>query len=49
MKSALIAAAALVGSAQAGVHKMKLQKVSLEQQLVRQAQLAVNELAQARA
>ncbi|UKZ76253.1 hypothetical protein TrVFT333_003952 [Trichoderma virens FT-333] len=33
MKSALIAAAALVGSAQAGVHKMKLQKVSLEQQL----------------
>lgn len=34
MKSALIAAAALVGSAQAGVHKMKLQKVSLEQQLV---------------
>jgi hypothetical protein len=35
MKSALIAAAALVGSAQAGVHKMKLQKISLEQQLVR--------------
>ncbi|KAL6815828.1 vacuolar protease A [Trichoderma sp. SZMC 28013] len=33
MKSALIAAAALVGSAQAGVHKMKLQKVSLEEQL----------------
>lgn len=35
MKSALLAAAALVGSAQAGIHKMKLQKVSLEQQLVR--------------
>jgi len=35
MKSALIAAAALAGSAQAGVHKMKLQKVSLEEQLVR--------------
>ena len=35
MKGALIAAAALVGSAQAGVYKMKLQKVSLEQQLVR--------------
>ncbi|GJN82953.1 vacuolar protease A precursor [Purpureocillium lilacinum] len=33
MKSALIAAAALAGSAQAGVHKMKLQKVSLEEQL----------------
>jgi hypothetical protein len=35
MKSALIAAAALVGSAQAGVHKMKLQKVPLAEQLVR--------------
>lgn len=33
MKSALIAAAALAGSAQAGVHKMKLQKISLEEQL----------------
>ncbi|GAO14958.1 uncharacterized protein UV8b_05130 [Ustilaginoidea virens] len=33
MKSALIAAAALAGSAQAGVHKLKLQKVSLEEQL----------------
>jgi saccharopepsin len=33
MKSALIAAAALAGSAQAGVHKMKLQKVSLAEQL----------------
>lgn len=35
MKSALIAAAALAGSAQAGVHKMKLQKVPLADQLVR--------------
>lgn len=35
MKSTLIAAAALLGSAQAGVHKMKLQKVSLTEQLVR--------------
>lgn len=34
MKSALVAAAALLGSAQAGVHKMKLNKVSLEEQLV---------------
>ncbi|KAG6244193.1 saccharopepsin [Claviceps purpurea] len=33
MKSVLIAAAALAGSAQAGVHKMKLQKISLEEQL----------------
>ncbi|QPG94193.1 saccharopepsin [Epichloe festucae Fl1] len=33
MKSALIAAAALAGSAQAGIHKMKLQKISLEEQL----------------
>ncbi|KAG5984240.1 saccharopepsin [Claviceps digitariae] len=33
MKTALIAAAALAGSAQAGVHKMKLQKISLEEQL----------------
>ncbi|KAG6015720.1 saccharopepsin [Claviceps lovelessii] len=33
MKSALIAAAALAGSAQAGVHKLKLQKISLEEQL----------------
>lgn len=33
MKSALLAAAALAGSAQAGIHKMKLQKVSLEEQL----------------
>ncbi|KAG5950511.1 saccharopepsin [Claviceps sorghi] len=33
MKNALIAAAALAGSAQAGVHKMKLQKISLEEQL----------------
>jgi saccharopepsin len=33
MKSALLTAAALVGSAQAGVHKMKLNKVSLEEQL----------------
>lgn len=34
MKSALIAAAALAGTAHAGVHKMKLQKISLEEQLV---------------
>jgi saccharopepsin len=35
MKSTLIAAAALLGSAQAGVHKMKLQKIPLSEQLVR--------------
>lgn len=35
MKSTLVAAAALLGSAQAGVHKMKLQKISLAEQLVR--------------
>jgi hypothetical protein len=35
MKSALLTAAALIGSAQAGVHKMKLNKVPLEEQLVR--------------
>lgn len=34
MKSALLAAAALLGSAQAGVHKMKLQKIPLSEQLV---------------
>ncbi|KAM3498429.1 hypothetical protein MY10362_008255 [Beauveria mimosiformis] len=34
MKSALIAAAALAGSAQAGIHKMKLQKIPLAEQLV---------------
>lgn len=33
MKSALIAAAAMLGSAQAGVHKMKLQKIPLSEQL----------------
>jgi saccharopepsin len=33
MKSALVATAALLGSAQAGVHKMKLQKVPLTEQL----------------
>ncbi|CAM1509095.1 Fc.00g028340.m01.CDS01 [Cosmosporella sp. VM-42] len=33
MKSALVTAAALLGSAQAGVHKMKLQKVPLAEQL----------------
>ncbi|KAK7415000.1 aspartic proteinase precursor [Neonectria punicea] len=33
MKSTLLAAAALLGSAQAGVHKMKLQKVPLAEQL----------------
>lgn len=35
MKSALIATAALAGSAQAGIHKMKLQKIPLAEQLVR--------------
>lgn len=34
MKSALVVAAVLAGSAQAGIHKMKLQKVHLEEQLV---------------
>jgi saccharopepsin len=34
MKSALVTAAALLGSAQASVHKMKLQKIPLEEQLV---------------
>ena len=34
MKSALVTAAALLGSAQAGIHKMKLQKVPLAEQLV---------------
>ncbi|KAF7544643.1 hypothetical protein G7Z17_g9787 [Cylindrodendrum hubeiense] len=33
MKSTLLAAAALLGSAQAGVHKMKLQKIPLSEQL----------------
>ncbi|KOS18085.1 Vacuolar protease A [Escovopsis weberi] len=33
MKGAILAAAALLGSAQAGVHKMKLQKVPLSEQL----------------
>ncbi|OAA50549.1 vacuolar protease A [Metarhizium rileyi] len=33
MKSALVAVAALAGSVHAGVHKMKLQKISLEDQL----------------
>lgn len=36
MKSSmLLAAGALLGSAQAGVHKMKLKKVPLAEQLVR--------------
>lgn len=35
MKTTLVATAALLGSAQAGVHKMKLQKVPLAEQLVR--------------
>lgn len=36
MKGALLGAAMLLGSAQAGgVHKMKLKKVSLAEQLVR--------------
>lgn len=34
MKSALVAAAVLLGSSQAAVHKMKLKKISLEEQLV---------------
>jgi hypothetical protein len=34
MKSTLIAAAMLLGSASAGVHKMKLQKIPLSEQLV---------------
>jgi hypothetical protein len=34
MKGALLTAAALLGSAQAGVHKMKLNKVPLADQLV---------------
>ena len=34
MKSALVTAAALLGSAQAGVHKMKLNKIPLSEQLV---------------
>ena len=34
-KGALITAAALLGSAQAGVHKMKLKKIPLAEQLVR--------------
>ncbi|PHH80280.1 hypothetical protein CDD82_1882 [Ophiocordyceps australis] len=34
MKTALIAAAALLGSAQAAVHRMKLQKIPLEEQLL---------------
>ncbi|CAI4217528.1 unnamed protein product [Parascedosporium putredinis] len=33
MKSALVAAAVLLGSSQAAVHKMKLKKISLEEQL----------------
>jgi saccharopepsin len=34
MKSALLAAAMLLGSASAGVHKLKLQKIPLSEQLV---------------
>jgi hypothetical protein len=34
MKQNLLVAAALLGSASAGVHRMKLEKVPLEQQLV---------------
>lgn len=34
MKGALLTAAVLLGSAQAGVHKMKLKKVPLSEQLV---------------
>jgi saccharopepsin len=44
MKSTLIAAAALLGSAQAGVHKMKLNKVPLSEQL---AGLTIEEHVQA--
>jgi hypothetical protein len=35
MKSALIAAAVLLGSSEAAVHTMKLKKIPLEEQLVR--------------
>lgn len=34
MKGALFTAAMLLGSASAGVHKMKLQKIPLQEQLV---------------
>lgn len=34
MKGALLTAAVLLGSAQAGVHKMKLKKIPLAEQLV---------------
>lgn len=34
MKGALLTAAVLLGSAQAGVHKMKLKKIPLSEQLV---------------
>lgn len=34
MKGALLTAAALLGAAEAGVHKMKLQKIPLSEQLV---------------
>lgn len=34
MKGAVLTAAALLGAAEAGVHKMKLQKVPLSEQLV---------------
>jgi saccharopepsin len=34
MKGALFTAAMLMGSASAGVHKMKLQKIPLQEQLV---------------
>lgn len=40
MKSALIAAA-LAGSAQAGIHKMKLEKIPLADQLVRRARAPI--------
>lgn len=34
MKGALLTAAALLGAAEASVHKMKLQKIPLSEQLV---------------
>lgn len=44
MKGALLTAAVLLGSAQAGVHKMKLKKIPLSEQLVRVCSLLVMRL-----
>ena len=43
MKGALLTAAVLLGSAQAGVHKMKLKKIPLSEQLV---SIAIRQTAQ---